>query len=304
MLSFIVLLLSSATISALQYTTKDEILQRNCLYAKGLHPNLIRFVTKEGYHRDVEDVLEVTFTNSPLSPSDFKQEGGDCKLALVTKFTEDLFVDPYEIKNTPFLYNNARILNNWADLEGPAWSSSSNSTIFINLISIPTGNLITTEQYKLPIHFRYQKPLSHSRFKESLQQSRLHNPGGLVNPAGYTKVIVPLPRLLLRCDSWASINLGEAKCHVIKTLCTSKSVILKKPSRNSGEASDICEWISLPFKSNSKQGNAVFIPVGDTDQVQLVSFITIFVVFGGMMFLLHTLVRASEKLENDDKKEQ
>ncbi len=181
--------------------------------------------------------LQVTFTNSPLSPSDFKT--GECKLALLAKFTKDMYVDPYEIQNIPGLAEDTRVLNSWTDLEGPSWSATSNSTVFIHLHSIPTGNLITTEQLKFPVHFRYQKPLSHSRFKERLQQGQISNPGGtLVNPAGYVKVIVPLPRLLLRCDSWTQIPLIEAKCHVIKTLCNSKSA-----------KEDLCEWISLPFKS-------------------------------------------------------
>jgi hypothetical protein len=168
---------------------------------------------------------------------------------------------------------------------------------------------VTTEQLRLPVHFRYQKPLSHSRFKDRLiNQGHVPNPGALINPAGYVKVIVPLPRLLLRCDTW-NHSLIEDRCHVIKTVCNSKSV-----------KDELCEWISLPFKSvsaynlyifskctliislfimckkNSGQGSPVFMPVGDSDQVLMVSAATLLVILLGTIFLLHTLVKTKEKL--------
>jgi len=98
---------------------------------------------------------------------------------------------------------------------------------------------VTTNQVKVPIHFRYQKPLSHSRLKERLNTGHIGSPGALVNPAGYVKVMVPLPRLLLRCEAWTH-PLSEENCHVVKTLCSSKS-----------SKDELCEWISLPYKSVS-----------------------------------------------------
>jgi hypothetical protein len=59
-----------------------------------------------------------------------------------------------------------------------------------------------------------------------------------VNPTGYVKVMVPLPRLLLRCDAWGTRHLVEEQCHVVKTLCSS-----------TGPKDELCEWISLPYKS-------------------------------------------------------
>jgi len=49
-------------------------------------------------------------------------------------------VDPYELKNIPYLKDYSKILNNWTDLESPAWSPKSNSTLFLQLQSNPTGN--------------------------------------------------------------------------------------------------------------------------------------------------------------------
>jgi hypothetical protein len=91
--------------------------------------------------REIEDVVEVTFTNSPLSPADFKT--GECKLALLVKFGRELYVDPYEIHHIPNLADDVLVLNKWTDLEGPSWNAGSNSTVFIHLHSNPTGVIIT-----------------------------------------------------------------------------------------------------------------------------------------------------------------
>jgi len=48
-------------------------------------------------------------------------------------------VDPYEIRNIPELRDDSRVLNNWTDLESPAWLATTNSTVFIQLHSNPTG---------------------------------------------------------------------------------------------------------------------------------------------------------------------
>lgn len=47
----------------------------------------------------------------------------------------------------------------------------------------------------------------------------------------------------------------------------------------------------------------MFVPVGDADQVWLVSGLTLLVVLGGAMFLLQTLLRTKEKLLAEQEEE-
>lgn len=146
-------------------------------------------------------------------------------------------MDSYEISQMGSLRNIIRLQNNWTDLESPAWLSKSNSTVFIQLNVKSTGNLIASETVKIPIHFRYQKPQSHSRFDGLPEfEAMIGSAGGMMNPAGYIPVNVPLPRLLLRCDNWDFDSVDE--CHFVKTLCNSKS-----------SPDELCQWVTLPYKS-------------------------------------------------------
>lgn len=45
------------------FVTQNELRQRNCSLVRGLHANLIRFITKEGFHRELEDTVEVLYVN-------------------------------------------------------------------------------------------------------------------------------------------------------------------------------------------------------------------------------------------------
>jgi hypothetical protein len=66
---------------------------------------------------------------------------GECSFAILGKFRPDVFVDPYELKQSPVLDESIRVLNNWTDLENPAWLAVSNTTIFVQLTAVPTGNV-------------------------------------------------------------------------------------------------------------------------------------------------------------------
>ncbi|CAG7731037.1 unnamed protein product [Allacma fusca] len=284
-LGFCFLLIASCQfgVQCVRFLDTSEILQRNCSYVRGLHANLIRFITKEGFHRDLEDTVEVTVTNSPIPMSHFTS--GECFFAILGKFRPDVFVDPYEIEQNPVLYDSIRVLNNWTDLENPMWLAVSNTTVFVQLTAVPTGNLIATVEVKMPIHFRYQRPVSHSRLKNRLSSNRLVS--GPINPGGYVAVNIPLPKLLLRCENW-DLMAVEEQCHTVPAVC----------SRH-GDKDEMCSWISVPFKSNSK-GNTVFIPVGDTDSRVLVTVLTLLVVLGGKVFLLMTLVREHRRHKIQD----
>lgn len=160
---------------------------------------------------------------------------------MLTKFVRDILVDPYEISQISGLRDMIRLQNNWTDLESPAWLSKSNSTVFIELTVKSTGNLISSDTVKIPIHFRYQKPQSHSRFDGLPElEAMLGSAGGMMNPAGYIPVNVQLPRLLLRCDNWDYETVDE-HCHFVKTLCDSQS------------KDSLCQWVALPYKSVSQK---------------------------------------------------
>jgi hypothetical protein len=136
----------------------------------------------------------------------------------------------------------------------------------------------------MPIHFRYQRPVAHSRLKNRLGSNRLVS--GPINPGGYVAINIPLPKLLLRCENWDLAAVEH--CHTVPAICN-----------RYGDESETCDWISVPFKSNSK-GNTVFIPVGDTDSRVLVTVVTLLVVLGGKVFLLTTLVREHRRHKNED----
>ena len=89
----------------------------------------------------------------------------------------------------------------------------------------------------MPIHFRYQKPVSHSRLKNRLSAARLAS--GPLNPGGYVAINIPLPKLLLRCTSWDILSVEE-QCYTIPAVC----------GRNSAP-DELCSWISVPFRSVS-----------------------------------------------------
>jgi len=111
-----------------------------------------------------------------------------------------------------------------------------------------------------------------------------------MNPAGYIPVNVPLPRLLLHCEDWDYQGMDE-QCHFVKTLCSSKS------SKDS-----LCQWVALPYKSNSKV-NTVFIPVGDSDTQLLITIATFLVIIGGVVFVSYILINAKAdmaKLRHQD----
>jgi len=105
---------------------------------------------------------------------------------------------------------------------------------------------------------------------------------GSLNPGGYFSVSIPLPKLLLRCQNWDTVAVEE-QCRTVSTVC----------SRHSAP-DELCSWISVPFKSNSK-GNTVYIPVGDSDSTLLITIVTLLVVAGGTVFLLTTLIHASNR---------
>lgn len=180
--------------------------------------------------------MEITVTNSPIPLNRFSKK--ECKLAMLTRFVRDIYVDPYEVAQIRELRDMIQIQNNWTDLESPSWLSKSNSTVYVQLAVKATGNLISSDTIRIPIHFRYQKPQSHTRFNKHPElEALIGNAGGMMNPAGYIPVNVPLPRLLLHCDDWDDQDLEE-HCHYVKTLCSSTS------SKES-----LCQWVALPYKS-------------------------------------------------------
>jgi len=93
----------------------------------------------------------------------------------------------------------------------------------------------------IPVHFRYEKPLSHSRLRT---QTELFPPRaenimahlGNFNPESYSPVRVPLPKLLLRCNYWDPAKVKN-HCHVFSTLCDLKST---------GQE---CSWVVVPFQA-------------------------------------------------------
>lgn len=89
------------------------------------------------YCRDLEDTVEITVTNSPIPITHFMT--GQCLFGILGKFSEDIYVDPYEILHERELREYIRVLNNWTDLENPAWLAKSNSTVFIQLQPVLTG---------------------------------------------------------------------------------------------------------------------------------------------------------------------
>jgi len=271
------------------FVTQNELRQKNCSLVRGLHANLIRFITKEGFHRELEDTVEITVTNSPIPLNRFTNK--ECKLAMLTKFVGDIYVDPYEVSQIGGLRDMIRIQNNWTDLESPAWLAKSNSTVFVQLTVKSTGNLVASDTIRIPIHFRYQKPQSHSRFDGHPDLELLVGNGGMMNPAGYIPVNVPLPRLLLHCEDWDYQQTANEHCHFVKTLCSSKSSV-----------DSMCQWVALPYKSNSKV-NTVFIPVGDSDSQLLITVATFLVITGGVIFLSFTLINAKTEMSKRQHRE-
>jgi len=261
--------------------------ENSCNLVTGLHTNLIRFITKEGFHRDVEDTLEITVTSSPIPIHYFTS--GECNFAILAEFTQDVFVDPYEISHDPQLNGHIRVLNDWTDLENPAWLAESNSTVFIQLQNILTGNLISTVPVKLPIHYRYQKPMSHSRLK-----TKRTDRSGILNPGGYIPVTLPLPKILLRCEQW-DLSLTEHNCQITKEICTS----------NSAKSSQ-CLWVVVPFKANSKS-STILIPIGDSDMQLTITCGTLLVILCGTAYLLNILriygMRRSDLIDNHSHRE-
>lgn len=157
----------------------------------------------------------------------------------MTRFVRDIYVDPYEMSEISGLRGMIRFQNNWTDLENPAWFVQSGSTVLLQLVVKATGNLISSDTVKIPIHFRYQKPQSHSRFDGHPELETIaESVGGMMNPAGYIPVNVPLPRLLLHCSDWSHQESDE-HCHFVRTLCDTSS---------SGNE-PLCQWAALPYKS-------------------------------------------------------
>jgi len=251
--------------------------KKSCSFVQGLHANLIRFITKDGFHRDLGDTLEITVTNSLIPLKSFVN--GDCSFVIYSEFTNDIYVDPYEIDRDPALSSQIRVLNNWTDLENPAWQAKSNSTVFVHVKTIQTGNLISSEEIRMPIHFRYQKPISHSATKLTTRNLRVDEDSW----HGFVPVNLPLPKLLLRCSTWNPRQVQD-QCDTIKLICNLKSPNSKQ-----------CIWAFVPFNANTK-GSTVFIPVGDSDLQVLITNSTFLVIAGGTIFLLVTLFRARQEI--------
>lgn len=86
----------------------------------------------------------------------------------------------------------------------------------------------------MPIHFRYQKPASHSKTKQiGLRIDESENLGA------YHPVNIPLPKILLRCGYWDSKEVQE-QCNTVKLICSLKA-----------EKSNKCAWAILPFNAVS-----------------------------------------------------
>src|SRR5690348_873615 len=60
---------------------------RTCSFIEGLHANLLRFMTKDGFHRDIADNVEITITSSSIPITHFVN--GECILVIYSEFTED-----------------------------------------------------------------------------------------------------------------------------------------------------------------------------------------------------------------------
>lgn len=50
--------------STSSFVTQNELRQRNCTLVRGLHANLIRFITKEGFHRYRESYISIILSES------------------------------------------------------------------------------------------------------------------------------------------------------------------------------------------------------------------------------------------------
>jgi len=156
-------------------------------------------------------------------------------------------------------------------------------------------------------------------------KNRMRAPGttspasGILNPAGYAPVTLPLPEIILRCNHWDDAVLVDEQCETTSVICNRKS-----------DRDSKCLWVLLPYKSVSEpepvhlypvpfyfpsvsyfclysqnlKSGTVFIPIGDSDSTFLITAVTAGVVLCGMLFLVVTLIRAKHRLDTELQNQQ
>lgn len=110
-------------------------------------------------------------------------------------------------------------------------------------------NLAHAELF-LPLHLRYHSP----------------TPGG-----GYVLTLLKQPEVLLQCRT---------------ALKTKQAKIVRRPCPICSETD--CDWIQLPYKTNTANFT-VPVPVGDTNYLTLVAFVTYLLAIGGCCYISLTI---------------
>jgi len=230
------------------------------------HPDcqLLRAGLHQGFHREVESNVTVTFASTSESPFT------DCEVMLKEHIMTGLYVDLYQTYNNyefggPKVYSAEDI-----DLELPEFLSK-NYTVYIysGLTSQNMGTSVSWQaNLTVPIHVRYHKP--------SLEDL-------------YAKAVLPPPEVYLRCqlsDSWVD-QLWASE--VVAAPC-------------SKDTSVDCEWV--PLSCTGAQSLTFEVPVGQLRHYTLVVVVTMVVTLGATFFLMYVIIVKSPRadVKVDDKK--
>ncbi|KAJ9601554.1 hypothetical protein L9F63_000297 [Diploptera punctata] len=161
----------------------------NCNKVCDIHATIIRRIENEGFHRDVNSLVEIVTGHSTL--------WGECMLILEEHMPSGLYVNPDQLADLRRVNQLQGCPIGKVDIEAPQKDSTPHSVQVYSHLN-RTENLLSAH-LSLPFHVRYHSPIAHG---------------------GYSIVKLGAPSLLLRCQNDVQCVQGrrvQAPCRPCKT---------------------------------------------------------------------------------------